>query len=123
MVPPDPEVLIAVMPSHDPAQSPDQGIRAVARNLVGYGYGDAVDFLVRTTRIPKKADGGVRDLEVEVNSLRLDHARRVRGAAIVLLDDVTTKGTSFSAGRHLLTAAGAEQVICVAIGKTFREVG
>lgn len=42
---------------------------------------------------------------------------QVRGANVLVLDDFTTQGYSFECARNLLFKAGANNVICVSIGK------
>lgn len=73
------------------------------------------DLLRRTKEVPKKATGGSRDIESERDSIEV-HGKPAK--TVVLVDDVTTTGTSFRACAGKLLEAGAENVICIALGKT-----
>jgi len=42
----------------------------------------------------------------------------VKGRQVLLLDDVTTTGTSLKAGKYLIERAGAEMVALLALAKT-----
>lgn len=55
----------------------------------------------------------------QINSLCVNPAYRnkLRGRKIVLVDDCTTYGLSFSVARTLLLAAGASEVMAIAVGK------
>jgi hypothetical protein len=109
---------IAVVPSHNP-EKVMPGIRLFAKALAGVGKrGDATGCLVRHTKIDKLAAGGDRSLTVHLRSIRVDDANLVKGADILLLDDVMTSGNSLIACRHLLRQAGARSVQCVALGRT-----
>lgn len=72
--------------------------------------------LNRNKTIPKKANGGIRNIDVELESL--DVCGNIQGKQIFLLDDVTTTGNSLLAGKKKLIDAGAKKVIMIALGKT-----
>ncbi len=74
--------------------------------------------LVRHKSIAKKATGGDRSIEVDLNSIRVEDADCIKGKRVLLLDDVTTSGNSLLACRRLLLQAGAADVKMVALGRT-----
>jgi len=105
---------VAIVPSSKPY--PQQGnfatwVQANARGLPPV----QPDLLRRTKEVPKKATGGSRDIESERDSIEV-HGKPAK--TVVLVDDVTTTGTSFRACAGKLLEAGAENVICIALGKT-----
>lgn len=78
-------------------------------------------LLVRYMNAPKRSAGGTdrNDPTEELNTLCINPAYRgkLAGRTIVLLDDCTTHGLSFSVGRSLLLAAGARHVFAIGLGK------
>lgn len=61
---------------------------------------------------------GIRDSKQLKESIEIDEV--IKGLRVVLLDDVTTTGTSFSVISKLLMEAGAGSVECVALGQTVK---
>src|SRR5262245_29594105 len=62
----NPDIPVAVVPSHDPAKT-TSGLRALAMRLAAADRIDATGCLVRTMKIDKLATGGSRDVSL------LDH--------------------------------------------------
>lgn len=111
-------IVIATVPSHDPAK-PGVGLKKLVAELVKDSKRvDASSSLVRTKKIDKLAAGGNRDKEVHVNSVAVAQIPLIKGCDVLLLDDVTKTGNSLLACRDLLLAAGARSVECATIGKT-----
>jgi len=108
------------MPTHavGTAQS---GIRTIAKRLCSPPIIDGIDVLSRAFEIPKKAIDGSRDLPVEIESLTVRNKSIVKGRQVLLLDDVTTTGTSLKAGKYLLERAGVALIALLALAKTQRE--
>lgn len=110
---------ITAVPSHDPATGTGTGIRLLAKQVASkIGAADGRDFLRRTVKIAKLAHGGDRSVQGHLNSLVAEQPHRYRGGRVLVLDDIMTTGNSFIACRKLLLDAGADEVICVALGKT-----
>jgi hypothetical protein len=112
------KVSLFVVPSSNPSNQ-GSGIRKLAKALVGLGHwDDQTANLYRKYKIDKYATGGTRDPIAQYNSLGLRSPESVKGANALILDDVTTTGTSFNAAKRLLLEAGATRVYCLALGKT-----
>lgn len=113
-----PGIVMAVVPSCDPATAMDAGIRKLAQRLAANGRIDGTDCLVRVRPIPKLATGGTRNIEQHLGSIDVHHKRVVCGMEVLLLDDVRTTGYSLEACRRLLLEAGAQLVKALALGQT-----
>ena len=116
------DIVVAVVPGHDPASPGPSGIAIVAQRVASLnGRTDGTGLLVRHAKIEKLATGGRRELDIHLNSIRVtDKAKVLDGANVLLLDDVTTSNTSLLACKQLLRAAGARQVQMMALGRTVR---
>jgi phosphoribosylpyrophosphate synthetase len=116
------DIVVAVVPGHDPANTALSGIGMVAQRVAALnGRIDGSSLLVRHTKIDKLATGGNRSIEVHLNSIKVvDKAKVLNGASVLLLDDVATSGNSLLACKQLLRAAGASQVQMFVLGKTVR---
>lgn len=110
---------IAAVPSHDPTNSAS-GIRVLAQRLAASGRIDATACLVRHRKIAQAARGGPRSIQLHHRTIRVEHPELVQGRPVLLLDDVTTSGSSLLACKQLLLEAGAAEVQCVALGQTVR---
>jgi phosphoribosylpyrophosphate synthetase len=112
-----PKVAICVIPSSNPEKR-DTGIRVLGVRLALNDRVDATSCLVRTKFVQKAALGGPRSVAVHMDSIEVRDIERVRGAEVLLLDDVTSTGASMIASKRLLLDAGAKSVKCLALGKT-----
>ena len=109
--------ILMVVPGHEGKNSNKGGALArVAEVLANTDtrYVASVDSLIRTKTVPKKAGGGDRDFQTEIESMTVTNADDLKGATVVVLDDTVTTGTSLAAARHLLNQAGAKRVAAVA---------
>lgn len=79
---------------------------------------DASHCLVRHTTIPKLARGGDREIQVHLNSIRVEDKTLIKGEQVLLLDDVRTTGNSLEACMQLLRSAGARLVRAISIAQT-----
>ena len=111
------EFVICVMPSSEKGTQ-SSGIRKIAEPLCSLNRIDGTDCIYRIKTIPKKHLDGERNLEKEIDSLSVQNESIIKDKIVLLLDDVTTTGTTFEAGIHKLKSAGAEEVIALALGKT-----
>lgn len=69
----------------------------------------------------KKTSGGIRNRNTEIESLGMENENIVKGKQVLLLDDVTTSGTSLYAGKAILEKAGAKLVVLYALAITESE--
>lgn len=110
---------IVTIPSSDPLNI-DTGTDRVVSLLANQGRTNANSCLRRHTKVEKKANGGNRNIDIELNSITVDsqYQHLIQGQTVLLLDDITTTGNSFRACEKLLLDAGAFKVIKLALGKT-----
>lgn len=117
-------IAVAVMPSHAMGMY-GKNLVALAGALAGrFGFRD-VSYLIRRTRDKEKSTaGGVRDVAAHLATLGL--AEKLDGDVdiYIVLDDITTTGSSLQAAEMLLVAGGADagSVIRMAVAKTVHEV-
>ncbi|MCX5842705.1 MAG: phosphoribosyltransferase [Deltaproteobacteria bacterium] len=111
------EYVICVMPSHKKGTKPT-GIRRIAKELCSPPVINGTNVLSRKFELQKKSTGGARDLQKEIESLTVEDKGVIKDKQVLLIDDVTTSGTSLVAGRMVLKNAGAELVALFALGKT-----
>ena len=110
---------VAVVPGHDADATAASGACLLGRRLAEASHCvDATGCLVRHTTIAKKATGGDRSIEVDLNSIEVRHPELIQGRRVLLIDDVKTSGNSLLACRMLLMEAGAAEVVMVAMGRT-----
>ena len=97
-------------------------MRTIAKRLCEYSSRriDGTDVLLRAFEIPKKSIGGERDLQKEIRSLTIRNENIIKDQQVLLMDDITTTGTSLKAGKIVLKRAGAKIVALLAIGKTIK---
>lgn len=108
---------ICVVPSSD-KEKIRTGVRELAGKLSANGRIDATNCLVRIYTIPKAATGGPRNKQVHLNSIKVVNTSLIKGKDVLLLDDITTSGSSLYACEELLLNAGANRVVKLALGQT-----
>lgn len=116
----DSTFVICVMPNSCRGSN-SSGLRDIAKNLSLPPIIDGTGVLERIQELPAKHLGGPRNYQKEIDSLRVSARNIIRNRIVLLLDDVTTTGTSLRAGRDTLLKAHAADVVCFALGKTYRD--
>lgn len=111
------EYVICVIPTHVKGRALS-GIRTIAKLLCSPPITDGTDVLSRAFEIRKKAIGGSRDLQKEIESLTLSDENMIRDRQVLLMDDVTTIGTSLRAGKYRMERAGAKIVAMLALAES-----
>lgn len=111
------EYVICVIPTHAVGTEPS-GIRTIAKRLCSPPIIDGTGVLSRAFEIPKKTMGGSRDLQKEIESLIVSDENIIRDRQVLLMDDVTTTGTSLKAGKYRMKQAGAKIVAMLALAET-----
>jgi hypothetical protein len=114
------EYVICVIPTHAVGTAPS-GIRTIAKRLCSPPIINGTDVLSRAFEIPKKAIGGNRDLQKEIESLIVSDENIIRDRQVLLMDDITTTGTSLKAGKYRMERAGVALIALLALAKTQRE--
>jgi predicted amidophosphoribosyltransferase len=110
---------VVAVPSHKPGVT-DSGVIQLAQTLARTyeNITDATGCLIRTEEIDKLSTGGVRSIEVHLNSMGVRHAHLIRNRDVLVLDDVSTSGNSLKASELLLKNAGVRSVTLMAVGRT-----
>ncbi len=116
------EYVICVMPSHLKGTN-QSGIRTIVRQicLKMNNIIDGTDILSRKYTLPKKHLCGERNQGEEIKSLTVADEGIIIDRQILLVDDVTTTGTSLNAGMFVLKQHGCGLVALLALGKTQQE--
>jgi predicted amidophosphoribosyltransferase len=115
--------VLVIVPGHEANDSNDG--RALARAAQALAkmdkrYVASVDSLIRMKTVPKKTDGGSRDISVDLKSITVKNPSSLKGATVVVLDDTATTGGSLTAARKILKEAGAKKIAAVAIARTVK---
>ncbi len=111
------EFVICVIPTHAKGRAPS-GIRTIAKRLCSPPIIDGTDVLSRALEIPKKAISGSRDLQKEIESLIMSDENIIRDRQVLLMDDITTTGTSLKAGKYRMERVGATIIAMLALAET-----
>ena len=112
------DVTVCVVPSHLQNATNDSGIAILAKRLAHDNRTDKVDFLLRGTSIDKLAHGGDRGEKIQRESIITNPQMTISGDIVLLVDDVTTSGSSLKACRDILMENGAERVAMFALGQS-----
>lgn len=110
--------VVCIIPTHEKGNKPS-GTKCIAKRLCNSHIIDGTDVLQRTKYVPPKKDGGTRNIEQEIYSLKVINEHIIKDQQVLLLDDVSTSGTSLNAGRHLLSSNGAKLVVKFSLGLTY----
>jgi hypothetical protein len=111
---------IVCVPSHE-ADRTSAAFESVFRELRGSHLSAQINGVRRVITVPKKALSqgmAARNLRREIESIELRDAETFAGQRVVVIDDVTTSGTSLKAVASKLNEAGAFGVTAVVLGKT-----
>jgi len=115
---------ITIVPSADP-DNRSSGLTDLVGELAKNDRIDATSCLVRHKKIPPSAlAGNYKERTNEArhyDSIRVEHEDVIKGKAVLLIDDITTTGTTLKACRKLLLNSGASEVVCIVLGRTERK--
>lgn len=119
------EFAIAVIPSSTVEDNYKSACHVLAGKILDQAIKDekyivdATECLYRHTTVPKAhKTKGMRSKATHMSSIKVLHPKLVKDMDVLVLDDVTTSGSSFEAAYDLLKAAGAGKVISFAVGRT-----
>ena len=112
-------IYFCAIPSHV-ANAEISSMHIIAKKLsTYYNKEDYSEVLQRYKTIPRLSDGGIRNIGVHIHSIRINSNYQVQNKKFILLDDITTSGSSMAAGAQILKIGGADKVICLALSHKF----
>ncbi len=117
------KIAITIMPSHSMGQY-GEGLLKMAEDLSNeYGFINKSNLIQRTEEKKKSTEGGLRTVDAHLETLGL--AGRIDNSVdvYIVLDDITTTGSSLEAAKQLLIENGVrgDRVVKIAMGKTMHE--
>lgn len=117
------KIAIAVMPSHSKGVHGESLLKMARALAQRFGWLDVSCLIQRTIEKRKSTDGGARDVEAHLQTLGLAARLDKSVDMYIILDDITTTGSSLEAAKQLLVAndIDASSVIKVAIAKTMHD--
>ena len=110
------EFVICVIPSSKTTK--ENTLIAVAKKLSGDNIIDGTGCLKRKYDVEARHKGANRDFYEEKETIKICNKQLLKDQVVLLIDDITTTGTSMEASKSLLEDAGAKKVYCLAVAKT-----
>ena len=119
-------VAVTVMPSHLKGTYGDSLLEVAERLSDEFGYLDASDLIERTVDKTKSTEGGARDVWAHLMTLGVsDEFEYIEGRVdvYIILDDITTSGSSLEAAKQVLVKKGVDErdIIKMAVAKTMHD--
>lgn len=118
-------IAVAVMPSHLKGTYGEK-LLAMAEELTWeFGFEDASYLIQRTKDKVKSTEGGLRDVGAHLETMKLAGPVDEDVDIYIILDDITTSGSSLEAAKRLLIGGGVNAgcVVKMAIAKTMHDDG
>ena len=108
---------ICCVPSHIHAEKNNNSIALMIQDISKHTpFKDGSQYLIRKEDIKAQKEQGRRYKETHLNSISVN--ANVLDKKIILIDDITTSGSSLLACKEILLKKGAKEVICFAFGKS-----
>lgn len=116
-------VAVTVMPSHLRGTYGEGMLKLAHRLAEKFGCLDATDLIQRTVDKVKSTEGGERTVRAHLGTLGLSSGLNESVEVYIILDDITTSGSSLEAAKRLLMRNGveADNIIKIAVGKTMHD--
>lgn len=111
------EILIAMIPSHDPQALPS-GLSQLIQRLVTNNRINAATCLVRHMLVGKASLRGDRSIEKHLRSIKVTDRSLIENRTVLLLDEAVATGNSMRACKRILMENGAAEVVCLTLGMT-----
>ena len=116
------EWFICSVPGHEKTSNVSNGVSDIV-NMVYLKSNFTLrnTIIQRSYNVDKKATSSSKrsnDYRIDMQSLNIEHGFNVEGKSIIVIDDITTSGSTLIACKNILMNAGAKEVVLIALGKT-----
>lgn len=113
-------IAVTVMPSHSKGKHGDSLLKVTRKLVRKFDYLDASNLIQRIKDKTKLTKGGLRTIGFHLETLGLAGEIDNSVDIYIILDDITTTGSSLEAAKQLLIQYGAEEknIIKIAVAKT-----
>lgn len=116
------EWIICTAPGHEKTDNLSNGVSDIV-NLINLknNFTFRNTLIQRMYTIEKKATSSSKrnnDYRVDMESIKIEDKINIEGKNIIVIDDITTTGSTLIACKNILMDEGAKQVILIALGKT-----
>ena len=117
------KIAITVMPSHSQGVHGESLLKLANELARRFDWVDASRLIQRTVEKTKSTEGGARDVKAHLRTLGVATEVDKSVDVYIILDDITTTGSSLEAAKQLLVANGIDacSVVKVAIAKTMHD--
>lgn len=114
------KVAVTVMPSHLRGMYGESLLKVAKYLARDFGFVDSSKLIQRTVDKIKSTEGGARDEEAHLVTLGLSYPIDNSVDVYIILDDITTTGSSLRAAKRLLISNGVNpnNIIKIAVAKT-----
>lgn len=110
---------ICYVPGHDPLKNTHGSIPQIVQDAhLPYDKVNAYDIIRRKYYVEPKHNSSNRNIQYFNDMQSLYLAFSPKGRNWVIIDDITTSGSTMIACRNLLLDNGADHVVCLALAKT-----
>lgn len=119
------KIAVAIMPSHSKDAYGQKLLNLASDLCKQFGFQNATHLIRRTMDKTKSTEGGERTVWAHLKTLGLGYEINKNVNVYIVLDDITTTGSSLEAAKELLINNGVEarNIIKIAIAKTMHDDG
>ena len=114
------DFIICTVPGHEQTKNISNGVFKILKQVkINQNLIIRNTLIQRKHTVEKKAiSNNLRDYKIDMESLTIEFNFDVKNKKIVVIDDITTTGSSLIACKNILMDAGAANVVLLAFGKT-----